>query len=508
MPKPHYKLKARTLSLSFALTLALICFSMLFQTSASYASLPVQQHFNHFLATHPEDGVDDNGGDQGAGQNSAAGILAQQQYANQAYPGTSISYEQAIGAYNAFRNVQNGPAKWSRQSWKLVGPTVGNSATQATYTGRATTVSGRVTALLVSRYCTQALCPVWLGAAGGGVWLTLNGLAAEPTWHSASNGLASNAIGSLVQDPTDPSGRTIYVGTGEQNGSSDSEAGVGLYKSTNYGLTWHLVAGSIPAAKDRSIASIAIDPKNGKHIYIGTALARHGASAVNGGRWTPPDAPKIGLYESNDGGKTFKLIFAKETDTTDPGSPNGSDFFRGGVSKIILDHTGLAANLPYRVYFSMFDYGVFRKTENGAFEQVFASAGGGLAANSSLSRTEFALAPMGSKLRIYVGDSDGTTSQLYRVDNANVPAGTLTDGSKNPGWTALSNPTQGTPGYTSYNFCETQCNYDMFVESPAGHPDSVWIGGSMNYDEIFTPNPPSNGRACSARRMPVSRLPI
>jgi hypothetical protein len=482
----------------FTFTLVLAFLSLLLQ-STSASALPVQPHFNHFFLTHPEDGTDDNGNDQGYGPGtspgtSSADVLAQQQYADTAYPNSTVGYDQTIAAYNAFRGVMGNAAKWNDESWQLVGPTVGNAAPQATYTGKPTTNSGRVTALLVSKNCTQAFCPVWLGAAGGGVWVTFNGLAAQPTWHSDSYGLASNAIGSLYQDPTDPTGRTIYVGTGEPNGSSDSEAGVGLYKSTDFGLTWKIVAGSIPAAKERSIASIAIDPKT-KDLYIGTALARHGASAVNGGRWTPPDAPKIGLYESTDGGKTFSLIFAKDSDTPNPASPNGSDYFRGGVSKILIDRTGLVANLPSRVYFSMFDYGLYRKTENDAFEQVFASAGGGLPANSLGSRTEFALAPMGNKLRIYVGDTDGTTSDLFRTDNANVPASTLTDGTNNPGWIALSNPTQGTPGYTSYNFCETQCSYDMVVVSPPGHPDTVWLGGSMNYNEIFTPNPPSNGRA-------------
>jgi len=35
----------------------------------------------------------------------------------------------------------------------------------------------------------------------------------------------------------------------------------------------------------------------------------------------------------------------------------------------------------------------------------------------------------------------------------------------------------------------------MFVESPPGRPDVVWLGGQMLYDEIFTATPPSNGRA-------------
>jgi hypothetical protein len=35
----------------------------------------------------------------------------------------------------------------------------------------------------------------------------------------------------------------------------------------------------------------------------------------------------------------------------------------------------------------------------------------------------------------------------------------------------------------------------MPVASPPGQPDVVWIGGQMQYDEIFTTRPPSNGRA-------------
>src|SRR5436305_4720689 len=287
MSRTRLRLKSQHLFFSFILVLAL--FSLFMQDAPSHA-FPLQPHFNHFLLTHHEDGIDDNGN---GGGTSPADVLAQQYYTNSAYPASAVNYDQTMGAYNAFQNVLKNAAKWNHQSWQLVGPTVGNVSTQASDTGRATTVSGRVTALLVSKFCTKTLCPVWVGAAGGGIWVTLNGLAPQPVWHSVSVGLASNAIGSLYQDPTDPIGATMYVGTGEPSGSSDSEAGVGLYKSTDFGLTWHLVAGSIAVAQDRSIAAIAVDPQESKHIYIGTAPARHGASAINGGRFTPPGAPKI-----------------------------------------------------------------------------------------------------------------------------------------------------------------------------------------------------------------------
>src|SRR5207244_6090002 len=122
-----------------------------------------------------------------------------------------------------------------------------------------------------------------------------NGLPPVPTWRSSSSGLTSNAIGSIVPDPNNSSGATLYVGTGEPNGSSDSEAGVGLYKSTDFGNTWTLVPGSVAVAKDRSIGTIAIDPANAHHILIGTDVARHGAASVSGGRFTPPGAAKVGL---------------------------------------------------------------------------------------------------------------------------------------------------------------------------------------------------------------------
>ena len=77
-----------------------------------------------------------------------------------------------------------------------------------------------------------------------------------------------------------------------------------------------------------------------------------------------------------------------------------------------------------------------------------------------------------------------------------MPAASLLTGGTNGGWT-LSDPANGSVGFGSYFFCHFQCGYDMFVESPPGQPDTVWIGGAMNYDElpVFGGNGRSNGRA-------------
>lgn len=108
------------------------------------------------------------------------------------------------------------------------------------------------------------------------------------------------------------------------------------------------------------------------------------------------------------------------------------------------------------------------------------------------SLTEFDLAPLGTgKLRIYLGNLGTGPADFYRVDDAGVPASALTGGTNNPGWMKLSSATNGTPGFGSFDFCSGQCSYDMVVASPAGHPDSVWISGQMQYGELLNR---SNGR--------------
>src|SRR5205823_4670351 len=152
---------------------------------------------------------------------------------------------------------------------------------------------------------------------------------------------------------------------------------------------------------------------------------RHGSSSVNGGRYTPPLAPTVGVYESTNGGATFTLAFSRPSDAVDPTTANGSDFFRGGVTTIAFDRTGLLPAEPSRVFASLFGYGLYRSSPvdefgDAGYKQVFASAGGGTAANSSFSRTEFALAPNNAHLRIYLGDAGSGPADFYRVDNGNV----------------------------------------------------------------------------------------
>jgi len=407
-------------------------------------------------------------------------------------PASTALQNDGAAAFNAL----NAPEIAGR--WQSLGPITGSVPGPVTYTGKPSVVSGRITGLAISPHCTTSYCPLFVAAAGGGIWRTFNGLSRTPTWASVSAGLPTGAIGSIAFAASDDDGQTLYVGTGEINGSSDSEAGVGLYRSDDLGESWQLVKGSYSVALYRAIGAIAVDPADRRHLLIGTGVARHGMSGTYGGRFTPPGAPTIGLYESKDGGEHFSLVFSKPQDSVNPATANGSDFFRGGVTKIMAYRpTGAkSAHALTQFYFSVSAYGLYRSTTSGGFEQVFASQAGGTLLASSVARTEFAIVPMDDKLRVYLGDTASNgVADVYRVDNANVPAIQLTNGSANPGWAQLSSSVSGAPGFGAHSFCATQCSYDMFIASPPGRPDTVWIGGQMQYDDIFRSPTLSNGRA-------------
>ena len=219
--------------------------------------------------------------------------------------------------------------------------------------------AGRTTALLVDRTCNQGHCRVWIGAAGGGVWRTDKGLHTNnPGWKFSSDGLGSNAFGSLAQDPNDEDGDTLYAGTGEPNASADSEAGVGLYKSTDGGESWQL------DSRDRGDRGDALDRQD-----------RH-----------RPDRPPHHLHRHRSRCARDQLdIWWRGLDDRSAATEHGSlqnDQRRRDVDA----HLGCAAAGSIRgvtdleidpndrttVYASAFQLGIYRSLSGGPFQQVFA----------------------------------------------------------------------------------------------------------------------------------------
>lgn len=424
---------------------------------------------------------------------------SQQAYDDRAFPRTSIDPAVQDGAAQAFALAQTrGAAKGVPTgasgdavaaatplgSWNPLGPKTFQVPGAVTYTGRPATVSGRTTAIAVQPGCSTTSCVVYIGTAGGGVWKTTDGLATQPTWTHIGEDLPSTAIGSV----TLTADGTLYVGTGEQNGSSDSEAGRGLYRSTDQGTRFSRVRTTINGTdftRDRSVSDVVVDVRRPGHLLLGTAVARHGSSSVNGGRFTPPLAAAVGLYESTNGGASWTIALAKAGDPVDPGTATGGDYFKGGVTQVAVDPAA-----PNTVYAAVSAYGLFRRVGTDPWTQIYAAP----FPDTQGSRTAFAAVVLpNGKTRLYLGDGTafdggkaGLISGLFRTDDARAAA---------VSFTALSSATPGTDGYDSYNFCQAQCSYDIAVTASSEAPDEVFLSGSMNYGEIFAAHKPSNGRA-------------
>ena len=131
-------------------------------------------------------------------------------------------------------------------------------------------VSGRETALASDGNTYYA------GAADGGVWKSTN---AGRTWRSIWDRSASLSIGALLRT----SDHALWVGTGEANTNSDSYRGIGVFRSTNRGRTFHRVGGA--GLQNHQVYRLRADGAG--HIYAATSqgLYRHSSHTYRGA-WT------------------------------------------------------------------------------------------------------------------------------------------------------------------------------------------------------------------------------
>ena len=106
--------------------------------------------------------------------------------------------------------------------------------------------TGRVTAVVADPTVSGRM---FVGTGDGGVWMRANATAAfvpifdlEPTL----------SVGALALDTTTSPDPTLYVGSGEGNGSADSYYGEGVFVSSDLGNTWtQLGASQLCARVDR-----------------------------------------------------------------------------------------------------------------------------------------------------------------------------------------------------------------------------------------------------------------
>ena len=433
-----------------------------------------------------------NGGEPGESSSlEGQGSAMMQDFIELAYPKKDIPLSSIVAARKAIAAVEARSPGRRRGVWRQVGPQTAlypftPLRNASGYVPNEYAAGGRTTDLAIDPNCgvPSHRCRMWITPAGGGVWRTMNAMAPHSKWEYLSGSFGINSIGSITIDPNDPSGDTLWVGTGEGNTcGSGCVAGVGIYKSTDGGDHWTGPLGT-SAFNARGVGTIAIKPGSPNTILAGSTFGVRGhASSCCYGAISPyraliPGAPIWGLYRSTNGGSTWTLVHNGSTDPVACGTDvlaianNTTPCSPRGVRRVEFDPSN-----PSIVYAASYARGVWRSSDSGV---TWTQIKGSLNSAIATTRPDIAVTRLpNGNTRMYVGEGHvgapaSEYSRLFRSDDVATGA---------PVFTNLTSNDPNTQQWHTFNFCTGQCWYDNFVHTPPGQPDVVYIGGSYLYGE-------------------------
>jgi hypothetical protein len=352
-------------------------------------------------------------------------------------------------------------------TWTAIGPApLGNPGSS---------VSGRITTVVVDPTNSSI---VYLGAAQGGVWRSLNG---GITWVSIFDSAQSMAIGALALAPSDHT--ILYVGTGEFNGCGSCFFGAGLYRIDNAdtsatldvpinpsqtigNLTYNIFSG-------RSISKILVHPTDPNTIFVatGSGVGGSGGNQLGG---IPPMGTR-GVYRStNATAPAASVTFQKLVVNTDNSFDNpktGNDT----ISDMVMEPENPDHILVGVIGFNGSSSGVYQSTNalapSPAFIQTLAlpllPAGGGI-------RVQLAINKVGSTVTAYAA-----TSEVPTINSS------CAGPSSNPGTGAVRKSIDGGASWSAQlsggqGFCSGQCFYDMPIAVDPNDSNVVYIGGQTS----------------------------
>jgi photosystem II stability/assembly factor-like uncharacterized protein len=283
------------------------------------------------------------------------------------------------------------------------------------------------------RISTIALHPtepqtIYIGAAQGGVWRTMDG---GEHWEPLTDGECSLAMGSLAVDPVAPA--IIYAGTGELHFSGDSYYGCGVLRSADGGQTW------------TQLGATEFDTNSGGARISKVLIDR--ATAGSTTTTTVFVASNFGVYRSaNSGASWTRVLEGIATDlVVDPAQP-------ATLYAAIGSTAGGAAN------------GIYRSNDRG------------------ISWTRLGGFPTIDAGRISLAIAESRPAVLYAaVQNAFQNPRQAGDGQLLGIWKTIDSGATWTKLPATNASCGSQCWYDLVLAVHPTNPDVVIFGGVNIY---------------------------
>jgi hypothetical protein len=200
---------------------------------------------------------------------------------------------------------QPGPSTWID-----IGPSLIPNG--QTYGSARVDVIGRVSSFAVDpNNPKHLLC----GSANGGIWESKD---TGATWAARTDQMPTLAIGAIMFDPADST--RVYAGSGE--GNFYASLGAGVYRSTDGGTTWKIIA-TAPFV-GVGFFDLVVDPVDSKVLYAATTSGFY-VSTNAGINWSLKRAARCWDITVHPGGGTVELL-ASFTDGLFVSSNAGNSF--------------------------------------------------------------------------------------------------------------------------------------------------------------------------------------
>ncbi len=184
-------------------------------------------------------------------------------------------------------------------------------------------MGGRVRSFLIDPNDSDSK-KVWAGSVTGGLWYNNDIYSIYSDWQPVSDVWENLSISCIVADPNNS--QIFYVGTGEPQTAvtiyrESSTRGVGIWKTTDAGNTWQLLANT---SNFSYISDIIVKNETGTSvIYAGVVSGTHqGEDHLS----TPSD----GIYRSADGGTSWSQVLPDMAGESVPYSPSDIELAASG----------------------------------------------------------------------------------------------------------------------------------------------------------------------------------